>query len=122
MPRGDNPNSRANLKPNTKANRTKEEQRELARKAGKASGEARRASASLTESLRNQLTPDLMDEITLTLIKRAKQGNLKAYELLRDQMGEKPSEKIVVAEVDAKAIDDVEMLIDECLGTEKKDD
>jgi len=108
MPRGDNPNSRANLQKFG----SEREARKCGAKGGKASGESRRASASLTESLKKQLTPELMDDITLVLIKRAKQGNLKAFELLRDQMGEKPTEKIAVSTINEDSMDKLKKAIE----------
>lgn len=105
MPRGDNPNSRKNLLINSE--RSPKEHSESSRKGGKASGEARRASATLTESLKKQLTPELMDELTMMLIKRAKSGNLRAYELLRDQVGEKPVEKVSVSQVDPETVNEL---------------
>lgn len=50
--------------------------------------------ATLTEALKDQCTPEVKQQLTDMLIKRAKMGNLKAYELLRDQLGEKPVEKV----------------------------
>jgi len=99
MPRGDNPNSRANLA------KSKGFTTETARKASKKALETKRAYASLTEALKAQVGPDEMAELTLMLYKRAKAGNLKAYELLRDQLGEKPVEKVSVSAVDTEAID-----------------
>lgn len=109
MPRGENPNSRANLKP--QSTRTKKEQREIAKKGGKASGEARRSYATLTQTLKEKCTPEVMEQLTDMLIKRAKQGNLKAYELLRDQVGEKPVDKINVTTVDDDAVDKLKKAI-----------
>lgn len=106
MPRGDNPNSRKNLAKGHQFNA------ETARKASQASAESRRATASLTESLKKQLTPELMDELTLMLIKRAKQGNLKAWELLRDQIGEKPTEKIAVSTVNEESMNKLQQAIE----------
>lgn len=119
MPRGDNPNSRANLR--TFKDRSVEEVREMNSRGGKRSGEVRRASASLTESLKSQLTPEVMDELTLMLIKRARQGNLKAYELLRDQVGEKPIEKLNVSTVDTEIVNEMKEAIAKRLedGTEQ---
>lgn len=109
MPRGDNPNSRKNLiKP---SEQTAEERRESARRAGIASGKARKEYATLTEALKDQCTPEIKAELTAMLIKRAKAGNLKAYELLRDQMGEKPVDKIQLAQIDSSTIDEIENLI-----------
>lgn len=117
MPKGDNPNSRKNLQKFG----SEREPRKAGSKGGKASVESRRASASLTESLKRQLTPDLMDDITLMLIRRAKQGNLKAYELLRDQMGEKPTEKIAVSTVNEESLDRLQEAIKKRQSNEKAD-
>ena len=116
MPRGDNPKSREALE----KNRHKYDS-ESALKAKKKSDESKRASASLTESLKRQLTPDLMDDITLMLIRRAKQGNLKAYELLRDQMGEKPTEKIAVSTVNEESLDRLQEAIKKRQNNEQAD-
>ena len=99
MPRGDNPNSRANLKPFEKGLPEKS-QRDIQRKGSKAGNKAKKQYATLTEALKDQCTPEVMEQITSVLIKRAKQGNLKAYELVRDQMGEKPVERVEQTNID----------------------
>lgn len=86
MPRGEHPNSRANLKPFSV--RTEKEQREIRSAGGKASGETR----SLNASLRAMCTPDVMDDLNRRVLSMAKHGNLKAYELIRDGLGEKPTD------------------------------
>lgn len=91
MARGEHPNSRANLKPFTEL--TEKEQRKIARAGGKASGEARAVYKSLNADLREQATPEVLADINKRLLQMAKHGNLKAYELLRDGLGEKPVEK-----------------------------
>ena len=88
MPRGDNPNSRANLIPVTM--RTKKEQRELCSKAGRASGRARAFNKTLRESVIEQCTPDVIDAIARRLIQMAIHGNLKAIMLMLDIFGESP--------------------------------
>lgn len=88
MPRGDNPNSRANLIPIN--SRTMKEQRELCSKAGKASGRARAFNKTLRESMIELCTPDVMDAIAKRLIQMALHGNLKAIMLLLDILGESP--------------------------------
>lgn len=93
MPRGDNPNSRANLKPLEKG-LAKKEQREIQKSATKKSAEVRRANASLTEAMKEAVTPEVAEQLVDIILKRAKQGNLKAFELVRDQLGEKPVEKV----------------------------
>ena len=92
MPRGDNPNSRKNLIVNSE--RTPEERKEQAKKAGIASGKARALKKTLNESLKELCTPDVLNEINQRLIQMAKHGNLKAYEILRDGLGENQKDKI----------------------------
>ena len=75
--------------------RTTEEQREIARQGGIKSGESRRARKTLKETLLMMLEEDNMqDNITLALLKRAKNGDTKAYEIIRDTIGEKPTDKV----------------------------
>lgn len=91
MPRGQNPNSKEALK------RGREKtafSRESAVRANKKSQEVKKAYASLTEALKTQCTPEVLEQLTEVVIKKAKYGNLKAYELIRDQLGEKPVDKI----------------------------
>ena len=91
MARGDNPNSRANLIKNS--DRTPKERQEQARKAGIASGEARAVYKSLNADLREQCDEETLRAINDRLLQMAKHGNLRAYELVRDGLGEKPTEK-----------------------------
>lgn len=86
-----------NLIPNSA--RTPSERRANASKAGKASGEARRKRKALKELLEEALmmetkTGNNAIDITNAIIKKAKKGNVKAYEVIRDTIGEKPTEKI----------------------------
>lgn len=92
MPRGSNPNSRKNLKPFSEL--TEEEQRKIRSKGGKTSGKVRGAFKSLNEDLREQLTPELINQINQRIISLAKSGNLKAYELIRNGIGEDPTKKV----------------------------
>lgn len=91
MARGEHPNSRANLKPFNEL--TENERREMASKAGKASGEARAVYKSLNQDLREQCDEETLRAINDRLLQMAKHGNLRAYELVRDGLGEKPTEK-----------------------------
>ena len=75
--------------------RTPEELREMTRKGGIASGEARRARKTLKEELLCLLEQgDTQKKISLALLQKAMNGNTKAFEIIRDSIGEKPSEKI----------------------------
>lgn len=95
MPRGDNPNSRKNLIVNSE--RTPEQRRELATKAGIASGEARAIYKSLNEDLKECCTPERIRKMNERIMALAEQGNLRAYELIRDGLGEKPKNEMDVS-------------------------
>lgn len=74
---------------------TEEEQRELARKGGIASGKARAARKTLKEELLLLLSNgDTQQKVSLALIQQALQGNTKAFEVIRDTVGEKPKDVI----------------------------
>jgi hypothetical protein len=90
MPRGEHPNSRANLK------RGKQFNADTARKAGKKSVQAKTIYKSLNEDLKERMTAERVAELNEKLILMAKHGNLHAYELIRDGLGEKPNDKTSV--------------------------
>ena len=77
------------------ADRTTEEQREIARKGGLKSGEVRKARKTLKETLLMMLEEgNMQNDITLALLEKALNGDTKAYEVIRDTVGEKPTDKI----------------------------
>lgn len=81
-----------NLKPNSE--RTPSELRENAQKGGIKSGEVRRARKTLKEELLLLLeNGNTQNKISLALIKKALKGNIKAFEVIRDTIGEKPADK-----------------------------
>lgn len=88
-----------NLKPFNE--RTEDEQRKIATKGGKASGKARRRKKELKELLELALSQpseivegeDNYTAITVALIQKAIQGDTKAYEVIRDTLGQKPTEQ-----------------------------
>lgn len=102
---------------------TKEEARERGRAGGIASGEARRARKTMRAELEAMLTMTVKDKagkdtgrtfqsaITAALIAKAAKGDTKAYELIRDTIGEKPAERITLAQIDQEAIDKVEKMV-----------
>ena len=98
-----------NLVPQNK--RTKSEQREIARRGGKASGKSRKNKKYIKEILEELLLMDLPEcklnedmrklgiseenmsiqmAMCVMLIKQAVFGNLKAYQLVRDQIQQNP--------------------------------
>lgn len=82
--------------------RTTEEVREIARKGGIASGKARRERKTLKEELLLLLEQgDTQEKVSLALIQQALEGNTKAFEVIRDSIGEKPTDKLE-ANVDNK--------------------
>ena len=82
-----------NLKPLNK--RTKSEQREIAKKGGKASAKKRQEQKTLKEELLLLLAEgDTQKKISLALIKKALQGDTKAFEVIRDSIGQKPTDKV----------------------------
>lgn len=92
-----------------------------AKKGGIASGEARRRKRDLREALELLLEREYKDNkgntitgteaITAKLFEQAMKGNIKAFETLRDTVGQKPIEKVMIAEVDQDVINEVERAV-----------
>lgn len=108
-----------NLKPQSE--RTKEEQREIARQGGKRSGEVRAAKRDLRKALeallekefkgKDGITLSGAEAIALKQMEKALKGDTKAFEVVRDTAGQKPVEKVMIAEVDQTVIDEVEKAV-----------
>ena len=97
-----------NLKPVT----SKKEARERGRKGGLASGEARRKRKTLKEELLLMLADgDTQQSVTLALIEKAMGGDTKAFEVIRDTIGEKPVDKVMIADVEPSVIAEVEAMV-----------
>ena len=84
---------------NLKPIRTKSEAREKGKKGGKKSGEVRAQRKTLREELIAFLETKIEDKtiqekISFSLIQEAISGNVKAFETIRDTIGEKPIEQI----------------------------
>lgn len=100
---------------------TAEEQRAIARAGGIASGKARAAKRDLRKALEMLLEQEFTDRkgvqktgvqaVTERLFAEVMRGNVRAFEVLRDTVGQKPVEKIMVAEVDQAVIDEVEKAV-----------
>lgn len=79
------------------ADRTPEERSEIARKGQKASVETRNRRKTLREELLALLEKgNTQEKISVALIQQALDGNVKAFETIRDSIGEKCSEKVDV--------------------------
>lgn len=101
--------------------RTTEEQREIARMGGIASGRARAEKRDLRKALELLLEQTFTDKkgvtrtgaqaITEKLFSEVMKGNVRAFEVLRDTVGQKPVEKVMLAEVDPDVIDEIERAV-----------
>ena len=110
-----------NLIPNSE--RTPSELREMARNGGLASGEARRKRKTLKEELLLILCDgDIQEKISLALINEAINGNnagsvTKAFEVIRDTIGERPVEKVqatqTVVDMSAFSTEEIKAMLDD---------
>ena len=101
--------------------RSIEERKKIASAGGVASGEARRRKRDLRNALEELLEREYKDKggktitgteaITAKLFEQAMKGNIRAFETLRDTVGQKPIEKVMIAEVDQSVIDEVERAV-----------
>ena len=101
---------------------TAEEQREIAIKGGKASVESRRRKKELKELATLWMETEIgkdkkgnpltgAEAMIQLAAKEALKGNAKFWELLRDTAGQKPVEKVMIADVDQSVIDEVEAMV-----------
>jgi len=75
--------------------RSKEELREITSKGGKACVELKRRRKTLREELLLLLEEaDTQKNISVAMIQKAMNGDTKAFEIIRDTVGEKPTDKI----------------------------
>ena len=79
---------------NLKPIRSESEAREKGKNGGKKSGEVRRERKAIKEELLLLLSQgDLQEKLSLALINKALSGDVRAFETIRDTIGEKPIEK-----------------------------
>lgn len=98
---------------------------EEASRGGKASGEARRRKKMMREAFEELLARDYESSegtvldgtsaLALRVFKQALDGDLKAFELIRDTTGQAAPKKVIMAEIDQATIDEVERMV---LGSE----
>ena len=100
---------------------------ETAAKAGvkgaAASAEAKRARKTIRAELETLLSMPAKDKkgnetghtvqtaIIVALVAKASKGDTKAFEIIRDTIGEKPAERITLAQIDQDTIDEVEKMV-----------
>lgn len=126
MPRG-NPQNLVSI-----GDRTIEEQRKITSAGGKKSGKARRNKALLKDCINILMEQKYIDpddpngkkkitgaeQLSVNLFKKALEEldtakAAKAFEVLRDTSGQKPVEKVMIAEVDQTVIDEVEAMLND---------
>lgn len=105
---------------NLKKNLSPREARENGSKGGKKSVEARRNKKMLKDCLELLLERKTdvdgrkltgAEAIALTAFQKALGGDMKAMEFVRDTAGQKPIEKVMVADIDQSVIDEVEAMV-----------
>lgn len=109
-----------NLTPFT-SDQNREEAAKNGRAGGIASGEARRRKRDIRLALESLLEKEYKgkdgkfvsgaEAIAIKQMEKALKGDTKAFEVVRDTVGQKPTEKIVVSEVDQNVIDEVERMV-----------
>lgn len=96
--------------------RSKDEARKLGQKGGKKSGEVRRMRKTLKEQLLLLLKEgDIQENLCLALIEKALDGDTKAFQIIRDTIGEKPIEQLCMSSVNInlqKSYDEVKALVE----------
>ena len=97
---------------NLKPVRTKSEARKRGRAGGIKSGEKRAEKKTLKEELLLILSQNkTQNKMSVALVEKAMNGDIKAFEVLRDTAGEKPVDKVMVADVEKTIIDEVERMV-----------
>ena len=82
---------------------TEEQQREICSKGGKKSAEVKKERKKLKEELLLLLSEgDNNRRMSLAIFERALNGDTKAFEVIRDTIGEKPKEEVEVKDVTPK--------------------
>lgn len=106
---------------NIKPVRSTKEARKRGKAGGIASGKARRKKKLLKECLDELLEKEWenrqgekmsgAEAISVAVFKKALAGDMKAYEIVRDTAGQKPVDKVMLAEVDQNTINEVESMV-----------
>lgn len=105
---------------NLKPVRTKSEASERGRRGGKASGKARQERKQLKDELLLLLQDgDAQQKMCTALLSQAKRGNIKAFEVIRDTIGEKPIENIEISQKTSEVIDEIEKYV---IGNDQRTD
>ena len=92
---------------------TEEQQREICSKGGKKSAEVKKERKKLKEELLLLLSEnDNNRKMSLAILQRAMNGDTKAFEVIRDTIGEKPKEQIESTNVEMSYEDYIKKIED----------
>lgn len=103
---------------------TAKERRAIAQKAGRKSGEVRREKADLKKQMQLWLGTEVSKDakgnaltgaeyMVQIAVREMRNGNPKFWELIRDTAGQKPIDKIQIAEIDADIMEEVDNLVNQ---------
>lgn len=114
------PTSPQNLIPQSK--KSPEERSKIAKMGGIASGEAKRRKKTFREAMEAILETEVLDKngnkidlltaISAKQIEKANKGDTKAFEVIRDTIGQKPVERVEITEWDTKIAGEIEAYVD----------
>lgn len=109
-----------NLIPQSK--KSPEERSKIAKMGGIASGEAKRKKKTFRAAMEAILEQEVLDKngnkidlltaISAKQIEKANKGDTKAFEVIRDTIGQKPVERVEITEWDTKVAGEIEAYVD----------
>ena len=99
-----------------------EERRRIAAMGGKARGEQKKRQKTFREALETLLSKEVIDKngdkydlltaISAKQVEKASKGDTKAFEVIRDTIGQKPVERVEITEWDTKIAGEIEAYVD----------
>ena len=107
------------------ADRTTEEQREIARMGGVRSGEVRRERKAIRQALEEALsmpcevegvTASNVEAIAAAMVRKAREGDVRAFVEVRNTVGEKPVERVETNAIPPERYAEIQAEIDAILG------
>lgn len=114
------PTNPQNLIPQSE--RPLEERRKIASMGGKARVEQKKRQKTFREAMEAILATEVLDKqgnkidlltaISAEQIKKASKGDTKAFEVIRDTIGQKPVERVEITEWDTKIAGEIEAYVD----------
>ena len=99
-----------------------EERRRIAAMGGKARGEQKKRQKTFREALETLLSKEVVDKngdkydlltaISAKQVEKASKGDTKAFEVIRDTIGQKPVERVEITDWDTKIAGEIEAYVD----------